>query len=175
MHFAFEERQLEFRAQLRAFTDKECGPDQVHAAWDSAGVIGPAWSASRWAALADMGVVGLTVPEEHGGLGLGLVDLVLLLEEAGRSGLPEPLLATTALAVPVLARTATLSGSSSAAPGPSGSSGAPELLARVAAGDAVVAVGVAGMPAVPDAVGADVLLLEHHEGEVACSTGPPSR
>ena len=51
-----------------------------------------------------MGVVGLSVPAEHGGLGLGLVDLVLLLEEAGRGGLPEPLVETTALAVPVARR-----------------------------------------------------------------------
>ena len=40
---------------------------------------------------------------EPGGLGLGLVDLVLLLEEAGRVALPEPLVETTALAAPLLA------------------------------------------------------------------------
>ena len=49
-------------------------------------------------------MVGLsTVPEDHGGLGLGLVDLVPLLEEAGRVALPEPLLETAALAAPLLA------------------------------------------------------------------------
>ena len=37
----------------------------------------------RWTTLADLGVVGVTVPDAHGGLGLGLLDLVLLLEEAG--------------------------------------------------------------------------------------------
>ncbi len=47
-------------------------------------------------------MVGLSVPEAHGGLGLGLVDLVPLLEEAGRVALPEPLLETTALAAPLL-------------------------------------------------------------------------
>ena len=47
-----------------------------------------------------MGVVGITVPEEHGGMGLGLVDVVLLLEEAGRAGLPEPLVETAVLGVP---------------------------------------------------------------------------
>ncbi len=99
MHFAFEERQLEFRAQMRALTDKSCGPADVRQAWGSE----RGWSPERWAALAEMGVVGLTVPEADGGLGLGLVDLVLLLEEAGRAGLPEPLLETTALGVPLLA------------------------------------------------------------------------
>ena len=98
MHFAFDENQLEFRSQLRALTDKSCTPADIREAWASE----RGWSPSRWAALAEMGVLGLTVPENYDGLGLGLVDLVLLLEEAGRSGLPEPLLETTALAVPVL-------------------------------------------------------------------------
>ena len=98
MHFAFDERQLEFRAQLRALTDKTCTPADLREAWAS----DQGWSRARWALLADMGVVGLTVPETYGGLGLGLVDLVLLLEEAGRAGLPEPLLETTALGVPLL-------------------------------------------------------------------------
>ena len=150
MHFAFDEHQLEFRAQLRAFADKECTPAQLREAWESE--LG--WSRPRWGALAEMGVVGLTVPTEHGGLGLGLVDVVLLLEEAGRSGLPEPLLETTVLGVPILA----------------GAAGATPALAvpwleRVARGDAVVTVGLSSMPAVPAAGGADLLVLEH-DGEL---------
>jgi alkylation response protein AidB-like acyl-CoA dehydrogenase len=148
VHFAFDEHQLEFRAQLRALADKQCTPAQLREAWDSE--LG--WSAPRWAALADMGVVGLTVPAEHGGLGLGLVDLVLLLEEAGRSGLPEPLLETTALTVPVLA----------AATSPAARARAGPWLERVARGEAVVTVGASSMPAVPAASGADLFLLERH-------------
>ena len=106
MHFAFDEDQLEFRAQLRAFAEKQCTPADIREAWAS--TLG--WSRPRWAALAEMGVVGITVPEEFGGMGLGLVDAVLLLEEAGRAGLPEPLVETVALGVPVLAD----------APGPQG-------------------------------------------------------
>src|SRR5580658_8064680 len=98
MDFGFQERQLEFRTQLRALTDKTCTAADIREAWGSE----RGWSPVRWAALAEMGVVGLTVPEALGGLGLGLVDLVLLLEEAGRAGLPEPLLETTALGVPAL-------------------------------------------------------------------------
>ena len=146
MHFAFDEQQLEFRAQLRAFTDKECTPAQVREAWASD--LG--WSRARWRALADMGVVGLTVPAEQGGMGLGLVDLVLLLEEAGRSGLPEPVLETAALGVPVLV----------AASGPAAQARCDAWLARVTDGDAVLAVGTEDMPGVPGASGADLLLLE---------------
>ena len=52
MHFAFDEEQLEFRAQLRAFAEKECTPADIRDAWSS--VLG--WSRPRWASLAEMGV-----------------------------------------------------------------------------------------------------------------------
>jgi len=151
VRFAFDERQLEFLAQFRALAAAHCTPAHVRRAWAST----PAWSPERWRALADMGVVGLTVPEDHGGLGLGFVDLVLLLEEAGRVGLPEPLLAATALAVPLLVD----------APGPAAAALRARWLRPVALGDAVVTVGVSSMAAVPAAVGADLLLLER-AGEV---------
>ena len=87
VHFAFDEDQLEFRAQLRAFADKQCTPADIREAWASP--LG--WSRPRWAALAEMGVVGLTVPEEYGGMGLGLVDARAAAGGGGRAGLPEPL------------------------------------------------------------------------------------
>ncbi len=151
MHFAFDEHQLEFRAQLRAFAEKECTPAALREAWASA--LG--WSRPRWAGLADMGVAGITVPEEDGGMGLGLVDAVLLLEEAGRAGLPEPLLETVALGVPTLLD----------APGPQGTVLRRRWLGAVAEGAATMAVGTSAMPAVPGAVGADLLLLER-DGEL---------
>ena len=49
------------------------------------------------------GAPALVVPESADGLGLSDVDLVGVLEEAGRAGLPEPLLETAALAAPTLA------------------------------------------------------------------------
>ncbi len=146
MHFAFDDHQLEFRAQLRAFAEKSAPRPTLREAWASA--LG--WSRPRWEALAEMGVVGLTVPEVHGGLGLDLVDLVLLLEEAGRSGLPEPLVETAALGVPLLAD----------APGAQGDALRARWLAAVADGGAAIAVGMSSMPAVPGAEGADLLLLE---------------
>jgi alkylation response protein AidB-like acyl-CoA dehydrogenase len=151
MDFGFQERQIEFRAQLRALTDKTCRPADIREAWASE----RGWSPSRWAALAEMGVVGLTVPEALGGLGLGLVDLVLLLEEAGRAGLPEPLLETTALGVPALLAT----GEGAAGEGADEWS-RDEWLRKVAAGEAVIAVGTDQMGSVPGAASADLLLLE---------------
>ena len=48
-------------------------------------------------------MLALVVPEAADGLGLSDVDLVGALEEAGRAGLPEPLLETASLAAPMLA------------------------------------------------------------------------
>src|SRR5262249_11696981 len=50
-----------------------------------------------WAALAAAGLLGVSVPEEHGGSGLGTVELCILLEEVGRSVAPVPVYATLVL------------------------------------------------------------------------------
>jgi alkylation response protein AidB-like acyl-CoA dehydrogenase len=125
------------------------------AAVESETTVGPV-RGTRWKALADMGVVGLTVPELHGGLGLSELDLVLLLEEAGRAALPEPLLETTALAAPLLARTGfgTEFGTEIGVQ-------ANHWLHLIAAGDVVAAIGLLGMRAIPGAVGADLYILQH--------------
>ena len=156
MDFGFDEDQLEFRAQLRAFAEKNCTPADIREAWASE----PGWSRRRWRALAELGVVGLTVPSAYGGLGLGLVDLVLLLEEAGRAGLPEPLLETTALAVPALVEAA----------GPGAEDIRGRWLENVVAGGAAVAVGTAGTAHVPYGASADLLLLER-DGELHAVPG----
>jgi alkylation response protein AidB-like acyl-CoA dehydrogenase len=106
MRFAFDEQQLEFRSQLRGFLESECTPADVRAAFDGACAGSGPPGRTRWEQLAAMGVVGLAVPESEGGLGLGAVDLVGLLEEAGRAGLPEPLAETAALVVPLLVEVA---------------------------------------------------------------------
>ena len=81
MRFAFTEDQLLFRTTVREFLEKECTPADVRAAWASAS----GWSTERWAKLATLGVTGLTVPEDHGGLGMDELVLVLVLEESGRA------------------------------------------------------------------------------------------
>jgi acyl-CoA dehydrogenase len=50
-----------------------------------------------WRALADAGLLAIAVPEEHGGSGLGLIELGLLLEEQGRRVAPVPLWPTLVL------------------------------------------------------------------------------
>ncbi|HEV8298505.1 MAG TPA: acyl-CoA dehydrogenase family protein [Acidimicrobiales bacterium] len=140
MQFAFTDDQVLFRDTVRDFLANECTPALVRAAWENADGRVP----GLWRKLAEMGVVGLTAPERAGGLGMDEVDLVLLLEEAGRAALPEPVAEVTAVAIPTLREHG-------------GERGAP-WLERAAAGDALVAVGIAG-PYVLHAEAADVLLL----------------
>jgi alkylation response protein AidB-like acyl-CoA dehydrogenase len=61
--------------------------------------------APTWDKLADVGVLGTLVPEEHGGLGLDENALVPVLEEIGYSGLPGPAAETIAVAAPLLRET----------------------------------------------------------------------
>jgi alkylation response protein AidB-like acyl-CoA dehydrogenase len=103
MNFVFTDEQRLFQRTVRAFFDKECTPEYVRAA-------GPADHPTElWRGLASLGVTGLTIPEESGGLGKDETDLVLLLEEAGRAALPEPLMETTAVAAPMLSDVESLS------------------------------------------------------------------
>ena len=49
-----------------------------------------------WAAMADAGLLGLAVPADQGGAGLGVLELCLVLEEVGRRTAPVPALAALA-------------------------------------------------------------------------------
>lgn len=114
MQFAFTEDQLAFRDAVRDLLAKECPPEVVRAAWpggpdDNGAESGAGARASAaqveqvWAALADMGVLGIAVPESLGGLGLAEVDWVLLAEETGYAALPHPFVETACVAAPLLA------------------------------------------------------------------------
>ena len=97
MDFGFTPEQDELRNQARRFLDAELPLDRI-LAWSS----DPARiDRGLWKRMAELGWTGLTVPEAHGGLGLGAVDLIVLLEEFGRSLCPLPL-ASTDLAVAAL-------------------------------------------------------------------------
>jgi len=55
-----------------------------------------------WAALAEAGIVGISLPESVGGAGLGFLETCIVLEEVGRTAAPIPALAVMGLAVPAL-------------------------------------------------------------------------
>jgi len=96
MRFAFTDDQLAFRDAVRDLLAKECPPKTVREAWTDA------VDRTAWSALGEMGVLGLMASESVGGLGLGPVDLVLLLEESGYVALPEPIVEHACVAMPLL-------------------------------------------------------------------------
>ncbi len=68
-----------------------------------AGEAAPTWQAV-WAELAKAGLLGNPVPEQHGGDGLGLLEVGVLLHEQGRHAVQAPVLETLACAVLTIAR-----------------------------------------------------------------------
>jgi alkylation response protein AidB-like acyl-CoA dehydrogenase len=98
MRFAFTDDQLAFRDAVRDLLAKECPPSVVRSAWDN----DDGRSGAAWRALAEMGVLGALAPEAAGGLGLSILDVILIVEEAGYAALPEPLVEHALVAVPVL-------------------------------------------------------------------------
>ena len=95
MDFALSDDQRAIQEAARDFLTDAANPDIVRAA-----VEGPTGhDEALWQALGEMGFAGLTIPEEFGGLGLGAVEMALVLEEAGRVLAPVPLFETAVLAV----------------------------------------------------------------------------
>lgn len=99
MDAAFTAEQDEMRRTLREILGKRCGPDEVKAAVRTAA----GHDRELWQQLsAQLGLPGIAVAEEYGGVGCAPADLALACEETGRALLPSPLLATAVLAVPLI-------------------------------------------------------------------------
>ena len=98
MQFGLSENQVMLRDSAREFFAGECAPAVVRRLMDT----DTAYDAALWSKLAGQGYTGIIFGEEYDGVGLGLVELVLLMEEAGRALLPGPLFATVALAGAVI-------------------------------------------------------------------------
>ena len=99
MNFSFTEEQNLIRETARSFLAERVGSAQLRAAIGSA----EGWDRTLWQAIgSELGWPGIALPEAHGGLGLGWVELAILLEEAGRVLLPAPFLAGIGLAAPAI-------------------------------------------------------------------------
>ena len=93
MDIGFSEEQELLRDTARKFLDSECPTQFVRRMMDTEDAV----TDEFWRQLADNGWLGITYPEDAGGSGLGLVDLVVLMEEIGRSVMPGPYPATVLL------------------------------------------------------------------------------
>jgi alkylation response protein AidB-like acyl-CoA dehydrogenase len=161
VRFALSEDQVGFRDAVRSLLADTCPPEAVRAAWGGhvgrhtgVGDAPPAEQGRvrpAWAALVEMGVLGLLVPEEAGGLGLSDEDMVPLLVECGRVALPDPLSSTAYVAAGLLRDDALPAGGHAGAV-------AEAWLPRLATGTTVV-VGFPGSALLPAAHSADAFLM----------------
>ncbi|MCP1471724.1 alkylation response protein AidB-like acyl-CoA dehydrogenase [Sphingobium sp. OAS761] len=96
MNFALTDDQRAIQEAARDFLTDAANPDVIRAA-----VEGPTgFDEALWQSLAgEMGFTGLMVPEDFGGLGLGAVEMALVLEETGRCLAPVPFFETAVLTV----------------------------------------------------------------------------
>src|SRR5438132_1639784 len=93
MDFSVTEEQLELKAEARRWLDARFPLDRD---WDAP------WDPAGWGELAELGWLGVSVAEEHGGAGLGFLEEAVLLEELGYALYPGPYFSTVALALPQL-------------------------------------------------------------------------
>jgi alkylation response protein AidB-like acyl-CoA dehydrogenase len=139
MNFNFTEDQLLLRDSVRNFLRAEVTPHRIRQRWESE----TRDDDGLWSQLAELGLLGMTVPEQYGGLGMSELDFVLPAEESGYVALPEPLVHNSLVAVPLLEDI--------------GGDLAARWLPLVASGEARICVGLDSL--VEDAERADLLLL----------------
>src|SRR5271163_4722573 len=88
MNFNLTDDQEMLRSTFARFLDENSSPARVRAALPSG------FDGRLWKGLAELGAFSIRVPESAGGLGLGLLDATLLMEEAGRTLVSGPLAET---------------------------------------------------------------------------------
>ncbi len=93
MDFGFSDEQEMLRDSAREFLAGECPMTYVRQMMDDE----RGYSDEQWKKMAALGWTGLIVPEAHGGAGLGMVDMIVVLEEMGRVVMPGPFFASTIL------------------------------------------------------------------------------
>lgn len=100
MDFDLSETETAIAELTAQVLDDASGHDQLKAleTGDS-----PRFDGALWRTLAETGVLGAFIPEEHGGAGLGLVALAAALEQAGRVAAAVPLWETLGMGVPAIA------------------------------------------------------------------------
>jgi alkylation response protein AidB-like acyl-CoA dehydrogenase len=94
MEFGLSESQEILKDSAQKFFAGECPMEEVRRLMET----DTAYDEKLWAKLAEQGYTGIIFPEEFGGVGLGKVELILLMEEAGRALLPGPYFSTVPLA-----------------------------------------------------------------------------
>ena len=99
VEFGLNEEQDMLKTMARDFLENECPKTYVREMMEDASGHTPA----LWKKMAEVGWLGLIIPEEYGGAGMNFRDLSILCEEMGRAMMPGPFLSTVLLAgAPIL-------------------------------------------------------------------------
>ena len=122
MDMELTEAQQRLMETARRFLQNECPPKAVREEETTEAGFSP----ELWKKMAELGWLGLSLPEQYGGLGLGYVDLCILARELGRAICPSPFIPSVVLAAGAIAQAGSDKQKS-------------EILPRIAGGQAVVA------------------------------------
>jgi alkylation response protein AidB-like acyl-CoA dehydrogenase len=127
MDLELSEEESDLRDNVRAVLASVCPPATVRAVHEGSGD-----GTAVWARMVELGWPALAVAEQHGGLGLGFVEVAIVAEELGRSTVPGPFLATVTQFAPAVREV-----------GGKDSTLAADLLGRVATGEVTGTVALA--------------------------------
>jgi alkylation response protein AidB-like acyl-CoA dehydrogenase len=94
MLFGLTETQQTLKNTVRKFLAAECPLADVRKMMETE----TAFDSALWTKMAEQGWTGIIFPEEHGGFGMGMVEMVAALEEMGRALLPGPFFSTVLMA-----------------------------------------------------------------------------
>src|SRR3981189_872547 len=94
MNFDFSDEQKQMRDAARKFLAEKCPPKAVREVLDGKAT----YDMALWEGLAEMGFLGVAIPEEFGGAGAGHLELCVISEEMGRALAPVPFSSTVYLA-----------------------------------------------------------------------------
>ena len=87
MNFDFSDDQKLLKDQARKFLSDKCTRKVVRTVLDN---TDSQYSKELWQEIVAMGWTATAIPEEYGGLGLGMLELCVIAEELGRSLAPIP-------------------------------------------------------------------------------------
>ncbi|HIG02233.1 MAG TPA: acyl-CoA dehydrogenase [Myxococcales bacterium] len=88
MDFGLSDEQELLQSTVRGFVENECPAGRLRELFDA----GTGHDDALWTGLVEMGLPGLTIPEEYGGAGMEILDLALVCEVLGTGGVPSPFL-----------------------------------------------------------------------------------
>src|SRR5881396_3893806 len=98
MNFDFSDEQKQMRDEARRFLAEKCPPKAVRTVLDGKAD----YDRELWKGLAEMGFLGIAIPEKFGGAGAGHLELCVIAEEMGRALAPVPFSSTVYLAAEAL-------------------------------------------------------------------------